>query len=109
MYSNKTISSPNKCKNRKLTAEETKLITGNAVVEGYGFLKVKLYNGNRNLKITGVKVRLFDKEAQKSFDFDMSNANVEPISTSGEMLAELLYAPKKWDWYIYEMYTEVCN
>lgn len=98
-----------KCESRLLTAEERKLLTGSAVVETYGFLKIRIYNGNKNITINGVKARLIDKETQKSFDFNLSNATVQPISTSGEMLAELLYAPKKWDWNFYDVTTEVCK
>jgi len=98
-----------KCESRLLTADERKLVSGNAVVETYGWLKVKIYNGNKNITINGVKARLIDKETQKSFDFNLTNTTVQPISTSGEMLAQLLYAPNKWDWFFYDVTTEVCK
>ena len=106
---NSSNANSKKCVKRFLTAEETKMVTANAVVESYGWLKVKVYNGNNNISITEVKVRIIDKETQKSFDFNMSNATVNPISTSGEMLAQLLYVPKKWEWYVLPLATEVCK
>ena len=97
------------CVKRKLTSEEKKLVNSTAVVESYGFLKVKLYNGNKNISIKSVKVEIIDLEAKRLFEFELSNSYVPPISTSGEMLAELLYAPKKWDYHITEIITEQCK
>jgi hypothetical protein len=98
-----------KCENRPLTLEERRLVNGRAWVESYGFMKVKIYNGNSDIKINGIKVKLIDKTDNKEFDFDLSIYKVAPQTTSEEMLAELLYAPKKWDWDIYGLTTEVCK
>ena len=109
MYSGQSSSNTKSCTNRKLTAEESKLVSGNAVVESYGYLKVHVYNGNKNITINEVKAKLIDIEAKQEFDFQLTNSVVKPISTSGEMLAKLLYAPKKWNWYLYDITTEICK
>jgi hypothetical protein len=106
---NEDTSDERKCENRALTIDERKLVNGTAFVESYGTLKVKLYNGNSNIKINGVKVKLIDTEKNQEFNFDLSMYKVAPLTTSEQMLASLLYAPKKWDWYLYDLTTEVCK
>jgi hypothetical protein len=97
-----------KCENRELTLDEKKLVNGRAIVE-YDWLTVILHNGNSNIKINGVKVKLIDKETTDEFIFDLSHYKVEPLKTSEKMLSKLLYPPKKWDWNVHELTTEVCN
>ena len=111
IYSNdySISSSSEKCQTRLLSDEELKNVSGKAEVESYGFLKVRVYNGNTSIKIKDIKVKLTDLVNQKQFDFQLTNSKVDPISTSGEMLAELLYAPKKWSWYMYDITTEICK
>jgi hypothetical protein len=111
MYSDNysTSSSTEKCEIRLLSDAELKNVSGKAKLESYGFLKVKVYNGNTSIKIKDIKVKITDLENQKQFDFQLTNSEVDPISTSGEMLAELLYAPKKWNWYMYDITTEICK
>jgi hypothetical protein len=97
------------CKHRKLTDAERKLISGNAVVETYGWLKVTIYNGNSSIGVNGIKVKLIDTDADKEFMFDLSAYKVSPLTTSDQMLARLLYAPKNWKWEIYEIGADVCK
>jgi hypothetical protein len=106
---NSTSQNSKNCIKRKLTLEEQKLISATALVESYGFLKVKIYNGNKNISINTVKAKIVDLETRKEFEFNLTNSHVPPISTSGEMLAKLLYAPKKWNWDITEITTEECR
>jgi hypothetical protein len=106
---NNSNSNAKKCQNRALTSDEMKLINATALVEPYGYMKVKIYNGNSNIKINGVKVKLIDDETTREFNLDLSNYQVEPLTTSNEMLARLLYAPKKWRWHLYDLTTEVCK
>jgi hypothetical protein len=106
---NESSSDTRKCQNRALTDDEMKLINATALVESHGWMTVKIHNGNSNIKINGVKVKLIDIETAKEFSYDLSHYNVEPLKTSKEMLAQLLYAPKKWNWYLYDLTTEVCK
>ena len=106
---NKSTSNERKCQNRELTIDEKKLINATALIESHGWMTVKIHNGNSNVRINGVKVKLIDLESKKEFNFDLSHYKVEPLKTSKEMLAELLYVPKKWNWYLYDLTTEVCK
>jgi hypothetical protein len=106
---NSSSNNSNKCIKRKLTLEERKLVSATAKVESYGWLVVKIYNGNKNVSIMTVKAKIVDLDTKKEFEFNLTNSNVSPMRTSGEMLAELLYAPKKWDWDITEITTEECK
>lgn len=102
-------SSAKRCQNRALTSDELKLVHAKATVESYGWMKVRIYNGNSDIKINGVKVKLIDVETAREFNFDLSHYKVEPLTTSEEMLAQVLYAPKKWSWELYNLTTEVCK
>jgi hypothetical protein len=106
---NSSSHNSNKCIKRKLTLEEKKLISATAKVESHGWLTVKIYNGNKNISIKTVKAKIIDVDTKKEFEFELTNSNVPPISTSGEMLAQLLYAPKNWGWDISEITTEECK
>jgi hypothetical protein len=107
--SNENTSEDKKCQNRALTTDENKLINSTAFIERWGTLKVNVYNGNSNIKINAGKVKLIDIEAKQEFSFDLSMYKVAPLTTSEEMLATLLYVPKKWSWYLYDLTTEVCK
>jgi hypothetical protein len=107
--SDNSSSDKRKCQNRSLTTDENKLINSTALVERWGTLKVKVYNGNSNIKINGLKVKIIDIEAKQEFSFDLSIYKVAPLTTSEEMLATLLYVPKKWAWQLYDLTTEVCK
>ena len=98
-----------KCQNRALTDDEIKLINATVLVESHGWMKVKIHNGNNKIKINGIKVKLIDIGASKEFNYDLSLYKVEPLTTSKEMLVQVLYAPKIWTWRLYDLTTEVCQ
>lgn len=98
-----------KCESRELTIDEKKLVSGRANVESHEWMKVTLHNGNKDLKINGIKVKLIDKINNQEFLFDLSHYKVAPLETSDKMLTKLLYVPKKWDWDIYSLTTEICK
>jgi hypothetical protein len=97
------------CDKKALTTEQRKLITSSAKIESYGYLKLEIYNGNTDISLNEMKVRLIDVDANKRFNFDISHYDVEPLSVSAEIPIKLLYIPEKWNWLLFDLYTEVCK
>jgi len=98
------------CKDRKLTEAEVNLVSGNATVQSYGWMTVKLYNGNKKIIINGGKVRLIDNVSKKTMDYNMLiYPSISPLETSLDINIQLLNAPKKFDWNFYDLTTQICN
>ena len=98
-----------KCTNRFLTPSEAKLVTPYAKIMSYGWMTLQVHNNNKNLTVTGFKVYIKDLETNKTLDYEVTYPKIEPLKTSDEINIRILAAPKKPEWNIYEITTEVCS
>jgi hypothetical protein len=100
-----------KCSNRFLTTAEESLVTPSAyeLSSGDRYLKLNVHNNNKNITVTGFKVFIKDLQTNKTLSYEVSYPTIKPLTTSPQILVEILYAPKKYQWNIYEVTTEVCR
>ena len=98
-----------KCSERILSVEEKNLVRTVATIDDKNKMRLKLHNENKDIVITALKVAIHDIEKDKVMSYEVTNKNIKPFKTSDELTIELLYVPKKYDWGIFDLTTEVCK
>ena len=106
-----SVADSKKCSTRFLTADEATLVTPVAyeLSDGDSYMKLNVHNNNKNIAVTGFKVFIKDLKTNKTLTYKVSYPTIEPLKTSPQILVEILYPPKKYQWNIYEVTTEVCK
>jgi hypothetical protein len=98
-----------KCTNRFLSPAEAKLVTPYAKSLSSGYMTLQVHNNNKNLIVTGFKIYIKDLDSNKTLNYEVTYPKIEPLKTSDEINIKILFAPKKPEWDIYEITTEVCS
>ena len=103
-----SVADSKKCSTRFLTAAEETLVIPYASIHN-GWMELDVHNNNKNIAVTGFKVFIKDLQTNKTLTYEAASPKIAPFTTSSKILVKILYAPKKPEWNIYEITTEVCR